>query len=64
MKCPECQGEQCCPCKNCAKLNADKPTWIWVTGNGPIKCSHCGHEMGVGEFQIEEFKQYDEWRMG
>jgi hypothetical protein len=62
MYCPKCQGEQFCPCKNCADRNKDKVTWIWVTGNGPIKCGYCGHEMSVGEFQDEEFKQYEEWR--
>lgn len=61
MICPKCQGEQHCPCQSCADKNHGKVTWIWVTGNGPIKCGHCGHTMSCGEWEAEEFKQFDAW---
>ena len=53
MKCPNCQGEQHCPCKNCKDKNRGKVTWIWVTGNGPIECGHCGYIMSYSEWEWE-----------
>lgn len=60
--CPNCSGEQHCPCENCKERNKDKITWIWITVNGPIECGHCGHTMSFGEWLMEEFKQYDVWK--
>ena len=62
MICPKCKGNQHCPCKNCSDKNRGKTTWKWITENGPIECGHCGHTMSYGDWCIEEFKQYDQWK--
>jgi aspartate carbamoyltransferase regulatory subunit len=59
MKCPKCNEIQYCPCPACVERHKQDVTWIWVTGNGPIKCGHCGHEMSVGEWEQEEWNQYE-----
>lgn len=61
-RCPFCGEEQHCPCTNCSDKNADKVAWIWVAGNGPIKCGHCGHEMSLDDWEIEEWNQFEAWR--
>lgn len=60
MNCPECNGKQYCPCKNCAKRNAGKVVWEWISGNGPIKCGHCGHVMSVDAWEALEYQQMKE----
>jgi hypothetical protein len=62
LLCPKCEGKQNCPCESCQKRNKAKVTWIWKSGNGPIACGHCGYTMSPGEWEMEEFKQYDKWR--
>ena len=62
MKCPKCQGEQHCPCKNCKDKNRGKVVWKWITGNGPIECGHCGYQMPAEEWEYEEYRQFDKNR--
>ena len=40
--CPQCGGEQHCPCQNCAARNAGKVTWKWDETGEIIACGHCG----------------------
>ena len=60
--CPKCKEEQNCPCENCQERNEGKITWIWIDGNGPIKCGHCGHTMSVDEWMHEEMRQFEEFK--
>ena len=62
MICPNCKTDLQCPCENCQKRNAGKPTWIWVTGNGPWKCSVCGRIITEIEAQEIEWQEYQEFR--
>lgn len=57
MFCPECDGEQFCPCKHCILTDKQVVTWIWVTPDGPIACGHCGLIMTVDEWALVELAQ-------
>ena len=45
MNCPRCNGDQHCPCRNCAKDNKGKVTWKWDASGELISCGHCGYTM-------------------
>lgn len=48
--CPNCGGEQLCPCKNCAPGNAGKVMWRWDETGEIISCGHCGHSGHVDQW--------------
>ena len=41
--CPECGGEQNCPCSNCTSQNVGKVPWKWDDTGEIISCGHCGY---------------------
>ena len=59
--CPNCGGEQYCPCPSCRERHGQEIVWKWVTGNGPVACGHCGHIMSTDEWDMVEYKQYEKW---
>lgn len=61
--CPECGGEQNCPCEHCAKRNAGKVVWRWVDGD-LIACGHCGltaHEGQWLDWEVDWAKAHGKW---
>jgi len=58
MDCPKCGGKQYCPCAHCKERHKQETTWIWVTGNGPIKCGWCGYIMSISEWEDLEWQAY------
>lgn len=57
MKCPKCDNEQYCPCKNCIERSKGQKTWIWVDGN-TIKCAFCGLTEHADFWETEAWKQH------
>lgn len=65
LKCPTCNNEQYCPCKNCAAKNAGKVTWKYIDPEIPIiACGHCGLQKTADEWddiQYEQMKAEGKW---
>lgn len=59
LACPECGQLQYCPCPACRESHNQKIVWIWITGNGPIACGHCGHTMTEDEWTDECYRQLE-----
>lgn len=54
VTCNKCGSELHCPCKHCQKTDPQPIAYIWVTGEGPIRCPVCGDEKTVEEFYEQD----------
>ena len=67
-KCPVCGCIQICGCKACivnrkrSKTPEPPFTFKWITDNAII-CGACHHTMGADEWEEEEERQLQEWRL-
>lgn len=58
MICPNCGGEQHCPCKTCKPRSAGKVVWSWIMGED-IMCGHCGYVNSADWWFDDSMRQYE-----
>ncbi len=61
LNCPECGKPQYCPCKSCVKRHGRQIVWVDFDDD-TIACGYCGMRMHYSVWELEESKQYDEYK--
>lgn len=56
--CPECGGEQLCPCESCVSRHFDQIMWKWDEIGEFISCGHCGHTMHADEWNDLDYQRW------